>query len=99
MTIFNKQLICKLVNAAVEEETNAGKEYAEILAVIPDEDEYKECSEAIVKIMEDEANHALTLIKIGKQLNCKEPKLSEDDEELIELSKHLHKIKYKFDGD
>lgn len=95
----DSNLVCKLINAAIDDETKAGKEYSEVLAAIPDESQYKECSEAIIKIMEDEANHALTLIKIGRHLNCPEPKLSKDDEELIEISKHLHKIKYKFTGD
>jgi rubrerythrin len=98
MSEFDKSLICKLINAAIEEEANAGRDYAEVLSLIPKEEEYKECAETIVKIMEDEANHALRLIKIGNTLGCENPNLSKDDEELIELSKRLHKIKYKFGG-
>lgn len=95
MTKFDKKTICKLINAAIEDETQAGREYSEILKVIPLQDEFDECSKEVVKIMEDEMNHALILIKIGEKLGCEEPHLSKDDQELIELSKHIYKIKLK----
>ncbi len=93
MKKIDKSVICQLINASIEDESKAGHEYAEILEAIPKNEEYKECIEAILKIMEDEMNHFLILIRIGKELGCKEPKLSDEDEDFLKVSNHIHKIK------
>lgn len=95
MKKIDKSVVCQLINASIEDESKAGHEYAEILEAIPQEEEYRECIEAIVKIMQDEINHSLILMRIGKALGCKEPELSKDDEELISLSNHIRKVKLK----
>ena len=89
---IDKSTMCKLINASIEDEAKAGHEYVEILEAIPHSEEYEECAEAIKEIMEDEINHALTLIKIGKSLGCKEPDLKKEDEEMLDIANHVHKI-------
>ncbi len=95
MNKIDKSVICQLINASIEDESKAGHEYAEILEAIPKDEEYKECAEAILKIMEDETNHFLILIRIGKSLGCKEPSLSKEDKDFFKVSNHIHKIKIK----
>ncbi len=92
---IDKSIMCKLINASIEDEAKAGHEYVEILEAIPTDEEYEECAEAIKEIMEDEINHAITLMKIGKELGCKEPDLKKEDEELLDVVNHVHKIKIK----
>lgn len=72
MKKLDRRTICQLIKASIEEESNAGKEYSEILKLMPDDEEYRECSEVIIEIMQDEARHAINLIEMEKRLNCKE---------------------------
>lgn len=83
MKKLDKKIVCQLINVSIEDEIRAGHEYKEILEAIPDDKEYEECSRAIVKIMRDEINHAIILRKIGETLECKEPYLKKEDEELL----------------
>lgn len=92
---IDKGVVCQLINASIEDESKAGNEYTEILEHIPHTEEFEECSEAITKIMEDEINHAVTLIRISKALGCKKPELSEEDEAMYDIVNHVHKIKIK----
>lgn len=92
---IDRNVVCELINASIEEEANAKHEYAEILKAIPRDEEYEECSDAIVKIMEDEVNHAITLIKIGRALGCKKPELDEDDEDIVDIVNHIQEIEIK----
>ncbi len=93
MNKIDKITICQLINASIEDELRAGHEYVEILDFIPSEPEYKECSETLVKIMEDEANHAIKLIKIGKMLNCKPPDVKKEDKEMLKVVNHISEVK------
>ena len=92
---LDKGTICKLINASIEEEAKAGHDYVDILEAIPSTEEYEECAEAITEIMEDEINHSLTLIRIGKKLGCKPPDLKKEDEEMLGVVNHIHKIEIK----
>ena len=89
---IDKSTICKLINASIEEEAKAGHDYTEILEAIPTTEDYKECAEIITEILEDEINHSLALIRIGKQLECKPPDLNKEDEEMLGIVNHIHKI-------
>lgn len=89
---LDKGTVCQLINASIEEEAKAGHDYVDILEVIPPGEEYEDCAKAITEIMEDEINHALTLMKIGKKLGCKKPDLKRKDEELLKIVSHIHKI-------
>ena len=61
----------------IKDETDAGHKYAKLLKDVPIEDE--DSSKEVIKIMEDEANHAIGLIKIGKIYGCGKPKLKKED--------------------
>lgn len=90
MKKLNKTVICQLVNALIEDESKARHEYTEILEAIPKDDEYKEFIETIIKIKEDEINHGIMLIEMGKKLKCKEPNLTDDDAEFFKIVSHIH---------
>lgn len=92
---LDKNTLCKLVNASIEEEIGAANEYAEILALIPKDDEFEECADVIKEIMEDESKHAFDLIKTGKTLGCKAPDLKEEDKKILDIVNHVHKIEIK----
>lgn len=67
----DKSIICQLINASIEEESKASDEYGEILDVMPEDEEFEECIEAVAEIMEDELKHSVMLKRIGKRLGCK----------------------------
>lgn len=95
MRKLDRTVICQLINASIEGEAHGAHEYVEILEAIPEDEEYHECSEAVKKIIEDEINHSLILIRMGKQLGCRKPELTEEDEEILKVAGHIHKVKLK----
>lgn len=78
MNKLDKSIVCQLINASIEEEIEAKNDYLEILKVIPNDSEFKECSEAIEKILKDENKHSVILIKIAKKLECDNINITKD---------------------
>lgn len=87
---IDKNTLCKLINASIEEENKACHDYIDILEIIPNDDNYEECRELVTEILEDEISHSLALIKIGKQLGCEQPELTDDDKEMLRMFEDDH---------
>lgn len=85
MTIVSKEKLCNMINKAIEDELVGFVEYEEILESIPKElngDFYG----PIAKIMEDEATHAVMFRRMGLELGCSEPKLTQKLEKLLKIA-------------
>lgn len=82
--IINKEMLCNRINYFIEDELKAVIEYEEFLESIPKELD-KRYSDIITKIMEDEANHAISFIRMRIELGCPESKLTKELEHLLKV--------------
>ncbi len=85
MIIINKEMLCKRINRAIEDELKGFIEYEEILESIPKELN-SHFYDPITKIMEDEASHAVSLRRMSIELGCPEPKMVQKLEDLLKIA-------------
>lgn len=85
MIVIKKTELCNRINRAIEDELKGFIEYEELLENIPKELN-SEFYDPIVKIMEDEASHAIILRKIGIELGCSEPRMIQKLEDLLKVA-------------
>lgn len=85
MFVVNKEMLCKRINRAIEDELKGFIEYEEILENIPKELN-SHFYDLITKIMEDEASHVVLLRKMGIELGCPEPKMVQKLEDLLKVA-------------
>lgn len=76
-----KEDLCKMLNAAIEEELTTVFTYDEMLEVMPEE--HVKHRDMIVKIMKEEAKHAICFRRIALEMGCSEPEVWQKIEKML----------------